>query len=414
MLEACRWLGVDHVFLTDNEADPALSLMGAPELASFVAGGFLSMRVEREPQAQMSVYKRCIERRAHKFDWMAFFDLDEFLILRRRCAAAHLLHHVCCHQRPMARQLNAPNDAQADEAFNMCTSCDARRLLAAVEVCCSSVHIRTLQRHARICSASGWCVYMRRSSAWRGVCRQDTLKKLLNDFKMFPGLAVHWVVFGPNNRKRRPSQGGVLRHYTRCRPEAATHVKTIVNTFFVERTTIHPHNFEYRCESTRCCWQQGLFSTRPLWAAPAGVASICTVWLLRGARTCGHNKHGECSGMTSAVNEARLPLGHQYGITPSRCRQGWTSRACAPIPTASLPRSKASVERVALFHYTTRSREDFDLKMARAGGLNPRGKPLGYFTVWAKCASLACCLVALIAQVLCCCWRQLAHCHWLW
>lgn len=64
---------------------------------------------------------------------------------------------------------------------------------------------------------------------------------------MFPGLGVHWVVFGPSERARRPREGGVLRHYTQCRPEAATHIKTIVNTFFVERTTVHPHNFEYRC-----------------------------------------------------------------------------------------------------------------------------------------------------------------------
>lgn len=91
-----RWLGVDHVFLTDNEPDPALSLLGAPELSPFTASGFLSLRAKRMPQAQMSVYRNCIKKHAPAYNWMAFFDLDEFLILRHRCACA-----VPCHWHPL-------------------------------------------------------------------------------------------------------------------------------------------------------------------------------------------------------------------------------------------------------------------------------------------------------------------------
>lgn len=101
------------------------------------------------------------------------------------------------------------------------------------------------------------------------------------------------------------------------------------------------------------------------------------------------------------MNEKRLPLGHQYGVTPARCRDGYTTRYCMPMPTASLPRSKASVERIALFHYTTRSWEDFEMKMERAGGLNPRGKGVGYFKFWAKCVlRLLCACVCPLSQAI--------------
>jgi hypothetical protein len=77
--------------------------------------------------------------------------------------------------------------------------------------------------------------------------REKTLKSLLDDYKHFSGLGVHWVFMGPSGRKKRPREGGVLRHYRQCSGGANAHVKTIVNSFFVDRITGHPHNFFYRC-----------------------------------------------------------------------------------------------------------------------------------------------------------------------
>jgi hypothetical protein len=74
-----------------------------------------------------------------------------------------------------------------------------------------------------------------------------TLKSLLDDYKHFPGLGVHWIFMGPSGHEVRPREGGVLRHYRQCSPKANRHVKTIVNTFYVDKITGHPHNFFYRC-----------------------------------------------------------------------------------------------------------------------------------------------------------------------
>jgi hypothetical protein len=71
---------------------------------------------------------------------------------------------------------------------------------------------------------------------------------MLNEYKDFAGLGVHWIMVGPSGRKTRPTEGGVLRHYKQCNKEPNYHVKTIINAFFVAGTTAHPHNFATRYE----------------------------------------------------------------------------------------------------------------------------------------------------------------------
>jgi hypothetical protein len=85
---------------------------------------------------------------------------------------------------------------------------------------------------------------------------------------------------------------------------------------------------------------------------------------------------------STAVNEQRYALGHYS--PPCQERPG---HKCHFYPRALMPSSLASVERVALFHYCTRSLEDFRIKSARAGGNNPKGKPLSFFQAMEQCAS---------------------------
>jgi hypothetical protein len=89
-----------------------------------------------------------------------------------------------------------------------------------------------------------------------------------------------------------------------------------------------------------------------------------------------------CRAFSTAVNEQRYALGHYS--PPCQERPG---HECHFYPRALMPSSLASVERVALFHYCTRSLEDFRIKSARAGGNNPKGKPLSFFQAMEQCAS---------------------------
>lgn len=59
-------------------------------LQDFVDSEFLTLSSEPRPHAQLRVYQACLRYHAHKYRWMAFFDVDEFLALRNRCALMRL------------------------------------------------------------------------------------------------------------------------------------------------------------------------------------------------------------------------------------------------------------------------------------------------------------------------------------
>ena len=79
---------MDRVFLYENDDKPRLEAALAP----FIASGFLHYTLETEPKAQMKVYQDCIDKHAHEYNWMAFFDLDEFLLLRHSDTCALPCH----------------------------------------------------------------------------------------------------------------------------------------------------------------------------------------------------------------------------------------------------------------------------------------------------------------------------------
>jgi Glycosyl transferase family 2 len=93
VLHGCRWLGIDHIFLTDNNStgDEA----ARKQLASAFPTSFLSLHSEMEPRGQLKVYAWCAEEHRASFNWMAFLDVDEFLVLRGRCETAHA--HSSCY-----------------------------------------------------------------------------------------------------------------------------------------------------------------------------------------------------------------------------------------------------------------------------------------------------------------------------
>lgn len=50
---------------------------------------FLTMRVDEAERTQMKTYAWCVEEQRTHFNWIAFFDIDEFLVIRDdACAPA--------------------------------------------------------------------------------------------------------------------------------------------------------------------------------------------------------------------------------------------------------------------------------------------------------------------------------------
>ena len=154
---------MDHVFLTDNGSADITGIKLA--LWSHFPPDFLTLREEPMSNGQMKVYAWCAETQRARFNWLAFLDLDEYLVFQG---------------------LADPADPPEIHEF-------------------------------------------------------------LDDFKDEPGLSVNWIWVGPSGRETRPEGGGVLRHYDQCAPEPTDRFKTIVNTWWLEGTSQHPHNCVFRC-----------------------------------------------------------------------------------------------------------------------------------------------------------------------
>lgn len=92
-----------------------------------------------------------------------------------------------------------------------------------------------------------------------------------------------------------------------------------------------------------------------------------------------------------AVNEGHHPIQHTYGISRKDCKGATPKPGCGLTAGSGMQLSMnlATVDRVALVHYVTRSREDFAMKQSRKGGVNGReGKTWSFFNTYERCAPL--------------------------
>ena len=72
---------------------------------------------------------------------------------------------------------------------------------------------------------------------------------------------------------------------------------------------------------------------------------------------------------------------------PKQKQPDWFDRCCYSMAAAAS--GGATVDRVALFHYATKSWQDFEVKMARGSGMGDQDKDSSYFDDIKRCASLA-------------------------
>ena len=81
-----RWLGADHVFIIENASETYRALQ--PGLQDLIDAGFVTYHWDGYPYGQRRAYKWCFEQHRADYNWMAFFDVDEYLVIREKCAAA--------------------------------------------------------------------------------------------------------------------------------------------------------------------------------------------------------------------------------------------------------------------------------------------------------------------------------------
>eukprot|EP00892_Ulva_mutabilis_P011734 jgi/Ulvmu1/8933/UM005_0024.1 len=263
-----RWLGVEHIFLTDNLSDDGDQLLA--QLKELFPPEFLTLRTEGYERAQLKTYAWCVEEHRHRFNWMAFLDMDEFLVVQNG----------------------------------------------------------------------------------------TKIKDFMDAYKHEAGLSVHWVWVGPNGRTARPASGGVLPYYTLCAASADKHVKTIANTFYLSGLDVHPHNFRFR--DGRQSVDEDFAEVPVMWK---GNLKFKT-------------KH---SGTDGACSRMRRPRNPNHGKLHQHCFQSSGSLI-----------EPARAARVALYHYATKSLQDFTDKMSRGSGMSAAVKDMDYFAEIARCDAARC------------------------
>jgi hypothetical protein len=74
---------MDSIYLTENNKVVPSALRKA--LQSHVDDGFVHLDAwgDDEP-SQMRIYERCLQNIRDEYDWVAFFDADEYLMLLER------------------------------------------------------------------------------------------------------------------------------------------------------------------------------------------------------------------------------------------------------------------------------------------------------------------------------------------
>lgn len=72
-------LKFDHFYITDHKSNPPLDTI----IADYIAQGIVTYRYDTRPGPQVNVYNECIREHADDTRWLALFDSDEFLVLKR-------------------------------------------------------------------------------------------------------------------------------------------------------------------------------------------------------------------------------------------------------------------------------------------------------------------------------------------
>jgi hypothetical protein len=242
-----QWLGVDHVYLTDNGSENAEELFAALR-AAFPDKGWLTLRHELEPYSQMKVRG------------LGGGRLTSAL-------AARLLATRIGHRGVVA------------------TACDCTPVMMYMLACCGSYHDGRWFVLPWLFPSSclwpqiyRWCVHEHRQD-WNwmmfldldefvvlrhGVATGRTevatggtgarasnapcLRAFLDRYRHTAAVVMHWIMVGPSGKETRPVGGGVLRHYTQCITRIDERFKTVANTYWIDGVGRHPHNMWYRCE----------------------------------------------------------------------------------------------------------------------------------------------------------------------
>jgi hypothetical protein len=248
-----------------------------------IQSGFLDLGVlpgNKHP-LQNRWYNRCSKPdMAGSHSWIAFIDLDEFMVVLDKCVSFvgavlfRSLFRSCLFLRIMCN--------------HSYTLMQQSRPLQPSEV---SVPLLGSDHLVHLMIAS---FFDSNGILCRGVAaKSPDLKSVLRSFKGNAGLSLQWVIFGSSGHTKRPTPGGPLAHYHQCTGKLSFQMKCMANMYHATHHMMvgnTVHDCTYKCASgylrsvfvtcvacdtaSGCCRQQ----LKPLLVAYTDASVLCAEW----------------------------------------------------------------------------------------------------------------------------------------
>ena len=101
----CRWLGVEKIYLMENFETPTPHFV--QQIQDFVDSGLVLHKFHGQKGYQTRWYHECMREHHSEHNWLAFLDVDEYIVLQDECepasfapaeiwnvAVKHIMHHI--------------------------------------------------------------------------------------------------------------------------------------------------------------------------------------------------------------------------------------------------------------------------------------------------------------------------------
>jgi hypothetical protein len=224
-VEYHRYIGVRKIYVYDNNSTVPLAASIADHLREGTVeySYFVGRRRHRDlfrTTSQWWAYNDCVARFAHRHRWLAFIDVDEFIVFEEDSVRPPKFM-VGEEEEEAEDQVGAGPDGAAGGA-------------ASAPLPPSTFRANNNNSHRR------------RPLTPALVDVNDFLR----DYERFGALAVNWRIFGSSGFDTRPP-GGVLSNYVSCVPADNPengHVKVIANTRHVLTVGDDPHTVVFKTE----------------------------------------------------------------------------------------------------------------------------------------------------------------------
>ena len=207
-IEYHRKVGVSKIYVIDTGSNPPLKSLLLPYIVSglvvysyvlFPWHNILSIFMAT-PSPQELTQNMCLQWWGPRHKFMAFTDVDEFIVVAPNVKNNVLPHHRYNSSSSNGRSKNTQNSIRSNSS--------------------------SLQSQIRKHSP-----------------QHVFVPSALEPYELFGGLALNWMVFGSSGFVSRPN-GSVLTSYTKCAPSVT--VKSIVVTEHTLSASPNPHWFRYK------------------------------------------------------------------------------------------------------------------------------------------------------------------------